>query len=673
MSDTPLLITSALPYANGPIHLGHIVENVQSDIYARFNRLIGREVMYVCAADTHGTPIELNARKQGIEPAAMVARYREEHERDFRDFDVSFDIYYTTNSDENREYAERVYKALKSGGHVFTKNVEQFYCETDKRFLPDRFVKGTCPFCGTTDQYGDVCENCNKTYRPTELKAPYCTICKTAPIRKESSQIFVRLSDFTEFLREFAGRLQPEVRNYVSSWLDGGLQDWDISRDGPYFGFPIPDAPNKFFYVWLDAPVGYVSSAAHLAKERGLDLARYWPGTTDKPAAGSHSEIVHFIGKDIIYFHTLFWPAMLKAAGFAVPAKVNVHGMLNFGGAKMSKTRGRMITARAWLDALDPSYFRYYLAANLGPGLDDVEFSQEELRNRVNAGVVKNIGNLANRALAFVAAKFDSKLTRPTPLPEEVASKLAGHITQARASFADLNYRDAVKNIEALATWANGFMQSAEPWKMIKTDALRAQSDVSLIVNIVKALATMLTPIAPRLAKELFDQIGIAGPLSWDEGVAFNLRDSHVIGTPKPLLVEMDEAKLEALFTPPETAPAATPIDPIAAEIGFDDFEKVDLRVGVVLAAEKIPKADKLLKLSVDLGEGTPRTIAAGIAASYKPEDVVGKRVIVVANLAPRTIRGVESRGMLLAASLVPGGLVLGDIPGDARPGTRVK
>jgi methionyl-tRNA synthetase len=676
MADSlPLLVTSALPYANGPLHLGHMVEHVQSDIFVRFQRLLGRDVLYVGAADTHGTAIELKAMSQGIEPAVLVEQVRQQHARDDADFDVALDIYYTTNSEENRLYSERVYAALRAGGHITEKMVEQFYCEKDTRFLPDRFVKGTCPFCGTADQYGDVCESCNKTYRPTELKSPYCVICRTPPVRKESLHYFVRLADFTDFLREFSARLAPDVRNYVSRWIEEGLLDWDISRDGPYFGFPIPGATNKFFYVWVDAPIGYIGSAAHLAKERGLDLAKYWPGTTDRPASSDQSEIVHFIGKDINYFHTLFWPAMLHAAGFAVPSRIQVHGMLNFGGEKMSKSRGRMITARKWLDSLDPTYLRYYLGANLGPGLDDLEFSLDELANRVNSQLINNVGNLANRSLSFIASRLGGKLVRPTPLPEETAAKVAGFITRAKQAYLELNYREAIRNIEALGSWANEFQQSAEPWKVMKTDHDRAHADLSLVVNVAKALATMLSPIVPRFSKHLLEQINVA-PQSWDDGVQFNLGE-HTIGTPRPLLPKLEPEVLAALFAPAtvdQPAPAATPAgEPLAPTVAFEDFAKVDLRVGVVLTAERVPKADKLLRLSVDLGEGTPRTIASGIATAYDPKDLVGRRIIVVANLAPRTIRGIESRGMLLAASTPTGGLVLASVPDDAAPGTQVK
>jgi len=659
----PLLVTSALPYANGPVHLGHLVEHIQTNIWVRFQRMLGRDVLYVCAADTHGTPIEVNARKLGLEPADMVERFRREHERDFAGFDVAFDTYYTTNSPENRAFAERIYERLRAGGHVFEQPVEQFYCENDRRFLPDRFVKGACPSCGAADQYGDVCERCNKTYTPVELKDPYCTLCRRPPVRRESRHLFVRLSTFAPFLREFSARLQPEVRNYVTRWLDEGLKDWCISRDGPYFGFPIPGAPDKFFYVWLDAPVGYIASAAHACRAKGLELNRYWPGT-DGPAGGQ-AEIAHFIGKDIVYFHTLFWPAMLHAAGFALPQRVQVHGMLNLGGAKMSKSRGRMVSAREWLDALDPSYLRYYLAANLGPALDDIEFTTDELRNRVNSQLVNNVGNLVNRALAFCAKSLDARLGTPTAVQQDLGAFPA----RAKEAFAELNLREAVKQVESLSAFANEFMQAAAPWKTIRTDPARARSDVTLVANVAKVLATMLAPVVPRLSDEIFRQLGLA-PQAWEEGTRFDLHD-HTIGVPKPLLPPMDAAVVESLFAPKEDAKPA-PV-PVAAEIAWDDFAKLDLRVGRVISAERVPKADKLLRLQVDVGEGEPRTIAAGIATAYAPEEMAGRHVVVVANLAPRVIRGVESRGMLLAASGGSKGLSLAEVPADVAPGTRVK
>jgi len=691
-SKRPLLVTSALPYANGPAHLGHLVEHIQTDIWVRFQRLIGREVLYVCAADTHGTPIEVNARKQGLSPALMTERFRQEQSRDFAAFGVSHDVFHTTHSPENRAYAVRIYEALTAKGLIYEKPLEQFYDESDARFLPDRYVKGKCPKCGTADQYGDNCENCSATYQPTDLVEPYSVLTGKPPVRRTSTHLWVALKQLEPFLRDFMTRLSPGVRNYVEKWLDSGLEDWCISRDGPYFGFEIPGT-DKFFYVWLDAPVGYISSTAHLTANRHLDLHKWWPGTADKPLTDDDktngAEIVHVIGKDIVYFHTLFWPAMLHAAGFQLPSDVHVHGMLNFGGAKMSKSRGRMITVRDWLGAgLDPSYLRYYLAANLGPALDDIEFSTEEFRNRVNSQLVNNVGNLSNRVLKFVAAQFDSTLSTATELDPAERAQLDGWIAGAVEAYGTWNFRLALQHVESLGGWANEFMQRRAPFRTVKTDPALARADVTLLANVIKAIGTLLLPVVPSFARRLLDQLGVK-VRALSEGLAFDLQDHH-IGTPTALLPPLEPATIDALFAPKdavvtaplvasppaETAPAA-PIEPIKDAISIDDFGKIDLRVGIVVSAESIPGADKLLKLTVDVGEGTPRTIAAGIAKAYKPEELLGKRVVVVANLAPREMKvgkvKLTSQGMLLAAGGGPRGLTLADVPESSPAGARVK
>jgi len=682
MTTRPLLVTSALPYANGPIHLGHLVENIQSDIYVRFQRLAGRDVLFVCAADTHGTPIEVNARKQGIDPAAMVERYRTEHAQEFAAFQVSFDTYSSTNTEENRQWAVRIFDALRAGGHVVERPLEQFYCEACARFLPDRFVKGDCPACGAADQYGDVCEQCNKTYAPTDLARPWCVLCKAAPVRRSSTHFFVKLAEFAPMLTTFAAGLQPEIRNYVGRWIEEGLKDWCVSRDGPYFGFQIPGT-DKYFYVWLDAPVGYISAADTLVRSRGQSLGRWWRGAGDGSATDAgDGEVMHFIGKDIVYFHTLFWPAMLQAAGLALPSRVHVHGMLNLGGAKMSKSRGRMVSAREWLDVLDPAYLRYYLAASLGPAPDDIEFSTEELRLRVNSQLVNNIGNLCNRVLSFVAKNLEGRLSVASELDAATRDRLQGFVRDARAAYEAVNAREAVRQTEALAAWANEFVQNvAAPWKSIKTDPERARADLTLVANVLKALATLLQPVVPALAAEMFAQLGVQ-PQGWDDGVAFNLRDHH-IGTPRPLLPPLEASILEKLFALKEEAPAevtaaaAPAMEPVLPEVVYDDFAKVDLRVGKVLAAEAIPKSDKMLKLSIDLGEAAPRTIGAGIAKAYAPEQLVGKHVVVVANLAPRPMKigktEFVSQGMVLAAGGGAGGLTVAELPADVTPGARVK
>ena len=563
MNRPPLLVTNALPYANGSLHIGHLVEHVQADAYVRFQRMTGRDVIFVSAADTHGAPIEMKAASQARSPSLMVEEFRKEHIRDCQGFGISHDIYGTTNSPENKQYAEQVYWALKDGGHVVERDVPQLYCDRCERFLADRFIRGTCPNCQARNQYGDGCEKCGKQYRPVELTDPQCATCKNRPVTKVTRQLFVKLQDFTNTISLFSARLQPEVRNFVSGWLESGLRDWEISRDAPYFGFPIPGSPGKFFYVWMDAPLGYISATAQLCRERGVDLSHYW-GACRVPyepfvhprgdwQAMRQGEIVHFIGKDIIYFHSLFWPAMLEAAGFQLPTKIHVHGMLNFGGQKMAKSRGQMITERAWLRRFDPSYLRYYLAANIGPGIDDIEFSIEELRNRVNAGLINNIGNLAQRSLSFLATRFDGILARSSDASPASFGLRFGEqvtwVTAAEQAYEDMDCREAVRRIEQLASWANETFHAAAPWSTIKTDSPKAHVDVSFIVNVVKVLAGLLTPIVPAFADDLRVQLNcLMEP--WDDCVRLNLPAGHRIGTPRPMLKPLELADLQQLFGP---------------------------------------------------------------------------------------------------------------------------
>ncbi|MGQ0507918.1 MAG: methionine--tRNA ligase [Myxococcaceae bacterium] len=678
-----VLVTSALPYANGPIHIGHLVEYVQTDIYVRFLRSCGQDVIYVCADDTHGTPIELNAAKAGLTPEAFIARFYEQHQSDFRDFDVKFDTFGSTNAPENKQYAEQIYNRLKEAGEVDRREIEQTYCEKDKRFLPDRFVKGTCPNCRAADQYGDVCEKCGKTYAPTDLIKPYCSLCGTPPIRKKSAHLFFKLSKQADFLLELIRKpefINQGVANQLQQFFEKGLADWDISRDGPYFGFSIPGETDKYFYVWLDAPIGYISSTERWAKQTGKveDALAYW-------AADSNARIVHFIGKDIVYFHALFWPAVLKVAKFKGPDRLVIHGHLTVNGQKMSKSRSpgqanTLVNARTYLDRVgDPSYLRYFYAANLGSGPEDIDLSLQEFRLRVNAELVNNIGNLANRALSLLATRFEKKLAPASSgagkkLVEEALAK-AGEV---RAAFERLEYRAAVKQIAEISQSANQFLQNVAPWNKIKTDVAGAHADLSDAAEVTYLVAGLLAPIVPRISTRLFEQLG-APELTFTRiaGSKYPLLDRNAsIGTPAVVIARLEEAPVTSLIEADDAGAAASQVSAGAGgtseEIDFEQFAKVQLRVGKVLAAERIPKADKLLKLTVDLGEGTPRTIASGIAASFAPEQLVGRNVMVVANLKPRAIRGVESRGMLLTAGVEGEPLKLVD-PGDVPPGTEVK
>lgn len=689
------LITAALPYANGPIHVGHLVEYVQADIYVRFLRSCGVDVIYLCADDQHGTPIELNAAKNGVTPEAFVGQWYEQHQKDFAQFDVSFDTYWSTNSAENKHYAELIYGKLKDAGDIERRDIEQTYCEKDQRFLPDRFVRGNCPNCKSPDQYGDVCEKCGKSYDPTELIDPKCSLCGTPPTKKKSTHLFFKLSRHSKELNAFIkepGFLHPGVAAQLQQWFDKGLTDWDISRDGPYFGFSIPGEENKFFYVWLDAPIGYIATTEKWAKATGKAKSAldYW-------AEGADTRIVHFIGKDIVYFHALFWPTVLNVAKFKRPDKLVVHGHLTVNGVKMSKSKGTLISARQYLDALDPSFLRFFYAANLGPGVEDLDLSLNEFRLRVNAELVNNIGNLANRSLSLIAGPMGKQLhagSAEGPGKKLVTDALA-RVPEIREAFERLDYRAALKAITEISQTANGFIQSSAPWAKQKTDKEGARADLSDAADVAYLVAALLQPVVPRLSEKLFGQLG-AAPLTYAQlqTAKYPLLDrSKPIGTPEPLINRLEEESVNKLIVaPPEEAkpekkksvetrpveapkPAGAPAAEAAvtSEIEYADFAKIQLKVGKILAAEPIPKADKLLKLSVDVGEGTPRTIAAGIREAYpEPEKLVGRSVVVVANLKPRALRGIESKGMLLAAG--PGGKDLSLVdPGKLPPGSDVK
>ncbi len=686
-----ILVTSALPYANGSIHLGHLVEYIQTDVYVRFRRACGDEVTYVCAADSHGTPIEVNAAKAGMAPKAFVEKYRREQHEDFERFLVEFSTYYTTDSPENEKWAHRVYQALKAKGLIYKKAVEQLYCDVDKRFLPDRFVKGTCPSCGKGGQYGDVCENCGTTYDPRELKDPHCVICGTPPVVRSSEHAYVNLRKVEPDIRRWVeeeGHLEPGVREQVKGWL-ADLQDWAITRDAPYFGFPVndPDFPGKFLYVWVDAPIGYLSSAERFFAEEAPSDRRLAPRDFEARylAQGAPSRLEHFIGKDILRFHAVFWPAMLQAAGLKTPDRMAVHGHLTVNGEKMSKSRGTFVTAKTYLEAgLDPQLLRYYYAANLGPGVSDLDLSLEEFRNRINADLANNVANLASRVYALLGR-------HPGPLeakPEEAiveAARAALHL--ARGAYAGLEYREVVRLASEVASLCNRRMQEAKPWEDPAAPASRAL--LFSVVKALRAITVVLAPIVPIFAVKLAAAFDQPDPRTWPKDLD-PFAGPPVLAKDKPPQVARLDAKQVAKLIavpaepgsqpasraagPAETATSARPAQPATfGVIQYEDFAKVELRVGQVKGAEPVPKADKLLRLSVDVGEPEARTIVAGIAQAYPdPQRLVGKRIVVVANLAPRPLRGITSQGMLLAAGEPPHLEVV--TVGDAiAPGTRVK
>jgi methionyl-tRNA synthetase len=686
------LVTCALPYANGPIHLGHMVEHVQTDIFVRYLKSKGVPVTFVCADDTHGTAIEISAEKQGITPEAFIEKVSEDHQAVFRDFQIGFDHYSSTNSAENRAYAELIYNRAKAAGFIGRKDIEQAFDEKANRFLADRFIKGECPNCGAKDQYGDACEKCSATYGPKELKNPYSVLTGQAPVWKTSTHLFFTLKKHEAFLKaQLAkpGFMHPGLAAQLGQFFEKGLADWDISRDGPYFGFPIPGETNKFFYVWLDAPIGYISSTEQWAKKTGLakDALDFWAKDAD-------ARIVHVIGKDIVYFHCLFWPSVLEVAGLKVPDRVHIHGHLTVNGEKMSKSRGTFINARPYLDLLDPNYLRFYYASLLGPGPEDLDFNLVEFRQRVNAELVNNLGNLANRTLSLLAKpELGKALAKPDEaLGGELVRGALARVKEIGDAFEAFDHRAAIKAILEIGYSANQFLAKAEPWKTLKTDAEGARAVLSEAAEVVYLLTALLDPVVPQLADKLAAQLN-RPKLTFAQLATARyplLERSAPIGEPSPLINRLEEATVGALIAAPpaaaeapkakaEAAPAKKKEEPKAkapeappAEIEFGDFTKVSLRAGRVLAAERVPKADKLLKLSIDLGEGAPRTIVSGIAEAYAPEQLPGRGVVVVANLKPRALKGIESRGMVLTSG--PGGkdLVLLD-PGEVAPGTEVK
>ncbi len=678
MTATKTLVTCALPYANGPLHLGHIVEHVLADIHVRALRSAGEDVIFLCADDTHGAPIELSAIKQGVTPEAFIAKWAIEHQRDDADFLISFDHFGSTNSDENRHYAELIYTRAKAAGSIVRKDIEQPYDAKSKRWLSDRFIRGTCPNCGTPDQYGDACENCNATYTPRELKDARSAISGEPLTWEKSTHLFFALSKHEAFLREQLKKPEftnPGPASQLKQFFDKGLADWDITRDGPYFGFAIPGEVNKFFYVWLDAPIGYIAATEQWAKKTGRvpSAEAYWAREAD-------ARIVHVIGKDIVYFHCLFWPAVLQVANYKVPDHVQIHGHLTVNGAKMSKSRGTFINARPYLDLLDPEYLRFYYAQLIGDGPEDLDFSLTEFRDRVNAGLVNNLGNLANRTLSLLGRpELGRTLAQPNEaLGGELVKGALAKVPEIVAAYRRFDPRSALKLILELGDDANRFVAQREPWKLLKTDPEGARSVLSEAAEIVYLLTALLEPVVPRLAQKLADQLGRPRlTLQQALGAQYPALDRSIaVGEAAPIINRIEAEVVAKLIVPAEAAPAELPkkkAEPAAppAEIEFTDFAKVSFKAGRVLAAEKVAKADKLLKLTIDLGEATPRTIVSGIAEAYTPEQVTGRGVVVVANLKPRALKGIESKGMVLTAGRGGADLVLID-PGPVAPGSDV-
>ena len=691
-----ILVTSALPYANGAIHIGHLVEYIQTDIWVRFQKLRGHECYYVCADDTHGTPVMLRAEQEGIPPETLIERMHAEHLRDFGDFLIDFDNYYSTNSEENRQLAQDIYLRLKAAGLIEVRTIEQLYDPVKEMFLPDRYIKGECPRCHAPDQYGDACEACGATYNPTELLHPVSVISGARPVKRASEHHFFLLSRCRDFLEDWIRRgyrggspLQPEAMNKLEEWFAAGLKDWDISRDAPYFGFEIPGAPGKYLYVWLDAPVGYMASFLNLCRREGLDFDAFW-----KPDGGT--ELYHFIGKDILYFHALFWPAMLHFSGYRTPSRLFVHGFLTVNGQKMSKSRGTFITARTYLKHLRPEFLRYYFAAKLSDRIEDLDLNLDDFMARVNSDLIGKYLNIASRSAGFITKTFGGRLgdlahaedRAVVTACQEAAEELAALYEQRR-------YGEAVRRIMELADRANAYINEHEPWKLVKEQdrRARAQEVCTTALNLFRLLTLYLKPILPGIAAEVEAFLDIP-PLRWQDSRA--LLTGTTIRPYRHLARRIEAAQLQALLAdsredldaqqsehtrtrhgqaqqPHSQQPRTAPLpEPIAETISIDDFAKIDLRVARIAAAEDVPGADKLLRLTLDLG-GETRNVFAGIKSKYQPEELVGRYTVMVANLAPRKMRFGVSEGMVLAAG--PGGKDLWLIQPEegAQPGMRVK
>ncbi len=684
-----ILVTAALPYANGAPHLGHMVGTIQADIWVRTQKMLGHDCLYICGSDGHGTPIMIQAEKMGMTPEAMVEKFHDIQVNDFRDFYIGFDNYYTTHSQENKEIVETMYVRHRDAGNITQRVIKQAYDPVKNMFLPDRYIKGECPKCGAKDQYGDNCEVCSATYTPEELINPFSTLSGTKPIEKESEHYFFKLQNYTDFLKDWThkGHLQKEVTNKLNEWFESGLREWDISRDAPYFGFPIPDAKDKYFYVWLDAPVGYVASFKNLcAKRKDLNFDEYWK-------QDSEVELYHFIGKDIIYFHALFWPAILHGANFRTPTAIFANGFLTVDGQKMSKSRGTFIKARTFLEHLQPEYLRYYFAAKLSARIEDLDIQFDDFTHRVNADLVGKFINIASRCAPFITNLFDGMLSDKCSEPDLYASfaKAGDEIAE---KFLAMEYSHAIRQIMALTDRANQYIDEKKPWHLVKDPATKqAAHDVcSLGINLFRVIMIYLKPVLPHTAQEVEKFLNIA-PLSWSDK-DYPLTH-HQINEFKPLLNRINPQQIEALkmaaqedinqstpataaTTTTAAAPAATTAPAPAAAaaeksyISIDDFSKIDLRVAKVLEADAVEGADKLLRLKVDLGNET-RQVFSGIKSSYKPEDLVGRHVVVVANLAPRKMRFGLSEGMILAASGDTGEVFIVAIDSGAEAGMRVK
>lgn len=674
-----MLVTCALPYANGAIHLGHMLEHIQADIWVRFQRMRGNEIYFVCADDAHGTPIMLNAAKQGITPEQLIEKAKTDHIADFKGFNISFDNYHSTHSEENREITTEMYKKLRANGFIKSRVISQLFDPEKQMFLPDRFVKGTCPKCKAEDQYGDNCEVCASTYSPMDLINPRSAVSGATPIVKESEHFFFDLPSFEGMLKEWtrSGSLQSEIANKMQEWFESGLQQWDISRDAPYFGFSIPDAENKFFYVWLDAPIGYMASFKNLCDRNGLNFDEFWK-------KDSETELYHFIGKDIVYFHSLFWPAMLDGCELRKPTNVFAHGYVTVDGVKMSKSRGTFIQASTYLKHIDPECLRYYYAAKLNERIEDLDLSLEDFVQRVNSDIVNKLVNLASRNASFIAKRFEGKLADQLE-DEALFAEFIAQSEQIAAHYENREFNKAIRLIMDLCDKANKYVDDKAPWVIAKQEGCEAelQAVCSMGIELFRVLMSYLKPVLPQLAERA--EAFLQAELTWDN-IQQPLLDKNVAPF-KSLFSRLEKKQIDAVIEETKALFAAqnkaedkkventenTAVEPIAAEITIDDFAKLDLRVAKVISCEAVPESNKLLKFQLDLGDHQ-RQVLSGIKAAYNnPEELVGRFVIMVANLAPRKMKFGVSEGMILSAGTGGADLFLLSADEGIRPGMQVK
>ncbi|RTL11485.1 MAG: methionine--tRNA ligase [Neisseriaceae bacterium] len=673
-----IIVTCALPYANGDIHLGHMVEHVQADIWVRFQKMQAKNCYFICADDTHGTPIMLKAEQRGITPEQLITESYQAHTADFAGFGIAYDHFYTTNSPENKQCAYDIYNKLKDNDKIAIRTISQLFDEEKQMFLPDRFVKGTCPKCKAEDQYGDSCEKCGATYAPTELISPYSAVSGSTPVIRESEHYFFKLSECGEFLGQWLsakGRLQTEARNKMQEWLDGGLQDWDISRDKPYFGFEIPDAPGKYFYVWLDAPVGYLSSFMHYCQQNNLNFNQLWNS--------SDTEIHHFIGKDILYFHALFWPAVLHNSGYRTPDNLCVHGFLTVNGQKMSKSRGTFITASSFLaSGLNPEFFRYYVASKMTAKIEDIDFSFDDFIARINSELVGKYINIASRCAGFISKRFNNRLA--TSLDRELINDVLTIKDELASLYREREFAKAIKLIMRIVDEVNLYVDNHKPWLLAKEADKEQELNIvcTTLINSFRLIAIYLKPVVPQLVAkiELFLK---SAPLTWQD-LDYLILDSkinnytHLINRVEPAMIdkiiEINQHQLDAqnIDSKPEAENIA--YEKIAETISIDDFSKIDLRIAKIVAASHVVGADKLIQLTLDIGTET-RNVFAGIKSAYDPANLVGKHTVMVANLAPRKMKFGMSEGMVLAASFEDknGGLYILEPHEGAQAGMRVR